>query len=118
MRYTYYENKDYSTESWLDAFVTVLALEGVTSLLRFLFNFPLYGFSAYLTLQGIDILGEQVFAIVSSIVILAVTVYIEALVCKIRYPGLPYYRVISYLLIPKVIIFALSYFLMANGCAF
>ncbi len=117
MRYTYYENKDYSIGSWLDAFVTLLALEGITSLLRFIYNFPLYQLSGFLTMHGINLFGEQTFSVVSGLVLIAVTIAIEAWVCKVRYPGLPYSRILTYLIIPKVIIFGLNYALMTASCA-
>jgi hypothetical protein len=117
MRYTYYENKDYSVSSWLDAFITLLALEGITSLLRFIYNFPLYKLSEFFAIHGTNMLGDQNFALLSGLVLIAFTITVEAWVCKVRYPGLPYSRILTYLLVPKVLIFGLNYALMTASCA-
>ena len=117
MRYTYYENKDYSVGSWLDAFVTLLALEGITSLLRFIYNFPLYKLSEFFAMHGINMLGEQSYSLLAGITLIVFTIIVEAWICKVRYPGLPYSRIVTYLLIPKFIIFGLNYALMTASCA-
>jgi hypothetical protein len=104
LRYTY-QNKVYSVDSWLDALITALAIDGIISLLQKLYhwmlsilypNFPGFNVNLAKMIMGLGI-------------VLALIICIESSICKIRYRNIPWARILIYVSLAKITIVSISF---------
>lgn len=104
LRYTY-QNKVYSTDSWLDALITALAIDGIISLLQKLYHWTLS--IVYPNFQGFNV--NLPILIMGLGIVLALIICIESIICKIRYRNIPWSRIFIYLSLAKITIVSVSF---------